>query len=131
MKKQPDPLGSIAWLDLTVRDAQRVGEFYAKVVGWKPQGLDMGGYEDFVMTMPASGEAAAGVCHARGVNKDLPPQWLVYVRVKSVTASARRCTKLGGRVLRGPTKMGPSGRFCVIRDPAGAVMALFEPAKAE
>jgi uncharacterized protein len=129
MSKSSSPVGSIAWLDLTVRDAPKVRDFYAKVVGWKPQACEMDGYEDFVMAMPENGDAAAGVCHARGVNKGLPPQWLVYVRVKSVVASAKSATKLGGRVLRGPTKMGPMGRFCVIKDPAGAVMALFEPPK--
>jgi predicted enzyme related to lactoylglutathione lyase len=120
------PVGSIGWVDLTIADAPRVRDFYASVVGWKSEGLDMGGYQDFVMNEPASGKASAGVCHARGTNQGLPAQWLIYIVVESVEQSAARCRELGGTILREPTKMGPMGRFCVIRDPAGAVCSLFE-----
>jgi hypothetical protein len=45
-----------------------------------------------------------------------------------VDSSAARCVELGGTVLAGPRGMGSYGRYCVIRDPAGAVAALFAPA---
>lgn len=129
MSNSPAPIGSIGWVDLTVADAPRIRDFYAAVVGWKFEGLDMGGYEDFVMNEPASGKSASGVCHARGVNKDLPPVWLVYFVVADVEASAARCRELGGTIVRAPGKMGPMGRFCVVRDPSGAVCALHEAPK--
>ena len=77
------------------------------------------------MVEPETGEAMAGVCHARGSNADLPPQWLIYIVVMDVERSARRCSELGGEVMAGPRPLG-NGRFCVIRDPAGAVCALYE-----
>lgn len=86
----------------------------------------MGGYNDFAMLAPESGEPVAGVCHRRGVNADIPSQWLVYIVVTDVDASAKSSKKLGGEVLAGPRPLS-GGRFCVIRDPAGAVCALFEP----
>lgn len=122
------PIGSILWTDLTVPDAARVRDFYAKVVGWTSTGVDMGGYEDFSMNEPASGKTVAGICHARGPNSDLPAQWLVYLTVADLERSLTRCRELGGEVVAGPKSLGPSGRFGVIRDPAGAVAALFEPA---
>ena len=121
-------IGSIGWVDLTVPNAVEVRDFYAQVVGWKPQGLDMGGYEDFVMAAPGSGEGKAGVCHARGGNAGLPPVWLVYLVVEDLDASAARCVELGGKILAPARAAGPSGRFCVIQDPAGAVAALFQGA---
>jgi len=69
-----DEVGSIGWTDLTVTDAEAIRKFYSAVVGWKADPVDMGGYNDFNMTPPASGEAVAGVCHARGGNTDLPTQ---------------------------------------------------------
>ena len=75
---------------------------------------------------PGSGECVAGICHARGSNAELPPQWLMYVTVEDVDRSAARCTELGGQVLVGPKPLA-GGRFCVIRDPAGAVCALYRP----
>ncbi|MGA9116818.1 MAG: VOC family protein [Bacteroidota bacterium] len=122
---QKPPTGSIVWADLTVPDAGPISEFYREVVGWNPEGVAMGDHEDYSMLPPGGGEPQAGICHARGVNRDLPPQWLLYVTVGDIQAAARRCRELGGSVLAGPrATMG--GTYCVIRDPAGAVMALLE-----
>lgn len=43
--------------------------------------------------------------------------------VEDIDSSIRRAVELGGHLIDGPRKMGKN-RFCVIRDPAGAVMAL-------
>ena len=119
-------IGTITWRDLTVKRATKVRDFYARVVGWKTSEVDMGGYSDYCMIASGSGETVAGVCHARGSNTDLPPQWLMYITVKDVDRSAAQCRKLGGKVLVKPRPMA-GGRFCVIRDPAGAVCALYSP----
>ncbi len=119
----PSNIGRIEWVDLTVGDAERVKNFYANVVGWKSEGVDMGSYSDFNMNLPDSGDTIAGICHARGPNANIPAQWLMYVRVADVVESAEQCGKRGGKVLDGPRRMGGSN-FCVIEDPAGAVLAL-------
>ena len=121
-------VGSIGWVDLTVDDASGIRDFYAKVVGWEPAPVDMGDYADFSMEAPGSGEAKAGVCHARGTNAELPSCWMIYVIVANLDESASSARELGGQVLVAPKDMGPMGRYCVIQDPAGAVCALFEPA---
>jgi predicted enzyme related to lactoylglutathione lyase len=123
------PVGAIGWIDLTVGDADGVRDFYRDVTGWTASPVDMGGYSDYNMNEPESGKAVAGVCHARGVNADLPAQWLIYVTVADLDESLRRCASRGGAVLAGPRGMGGQGRYAVIRDPAGAVTALFEPKK--
>ncbi len=118
--------GKITWTDLTVPDAEGVRAFYQQVVGWEGQPEDMGGYSDYNMVAPGSGETVCGICHCRGVNADIPPQWLIYVTVEDVDAAAAKCRELGGEVVAGPRDLG-GGRFCVIRDPAGAVCALYRP----
>lgn len=118
-------VGSITWRDLTVPDAKETSDFYSAVVGWSVEAVEMDGYSDFSMGSPVSGEPAAGVCHARGVNKDLPAQWLVYITVEDLEQSLSTCRGLGGAVIVAPREL-PGGRFGVIRDPAGAVCALFE-----
>jgi len=118
-------LGKVGWTDLTVPDATSVRDFYSSVVGWTSQGLDMGGYEDFVMMPNGSEDGVAGICHARGVNADLPPVWLVYITVADVAEAMRKVEELGGTILRAPSEPGP-GTFAVIRDPAGAVCALYQ-----
>ena len=118
------PPGTITWHDLTVPDAPAVRNFYQAVVGWAPEPLNMGDYSDFVMR--AEGEDVAGVCHARGTNADLPPQWLMYVTVADLDHSLAECERLGGSVLT-PIRSYGGGRYCVIKDPAGAVCALYQP----
>jgi uncharacterized protein len=119
-------IGKAGWIDMTVQNAKDISSFYATVVGLDPEPVDMGGYSDFTMTMPATGEAVAGVCHARGTNSDMPGGWLVYFIVADVDASASACEELGGRVRIAPRGLA-GGRFCVIEDPNGATTALYQP----
>jgi uncharacterized protein len=120
----PKP-GSIVWSDLTVPNAEALRDFYARVAGWNVETLTMGDYADYVM-VSSTGDGVAGICHARGENANVPPQWLMYVVVEDVDRSVAECTALGGAIVDGPRPMS-GGKFCVIRDPAGAVCALFSP----
>ncbi len=119
------PIGSVGWIDLTVDDADTVRDFYAAVTGWRPEPLDMGGYSDYNMVAPGTGEPTAGVCHARGGNAGMPPAWLIYIVVEDLDQSLASCQELGGEVVSGPRQMGKD-RYCVIRDPAGAFAALYQ-----
>ena len=126
---QPEvpPVGAVAWTDLTVPDAEAIRDFYRAVVGWEAVAVPMGSYADYQINAAGTDQPVAGVCHTRGVNADLPPQWLIYVTVADMDASIAACTRRGGSIVAGPRGMGAYGRFCVIRDPAGAFMALLEP----
>jgi predicted enzyme related to lactoylglutathione lyase len=119
-------IGSIGWIDMSTADASGVRDFYKAVVGWDTEDVDMGGYADYVMKAPDSGDGVAGVCHARGSNAELPPGWLIYITVADVEASAAACTKHGGKVLVEPRGLA-GGRFCVVEDPGGSVAALYQP----
>jgi uncharacterized protein len=123
----PEP-GSIAWVDLTIKDAAGLRTFYQKVVGWEPADVPMGDYKDFAMNLPGTQIPAAGICHARGTNASIPPQWLVYITVEDLDTAMTQCKALGGTVLVGPRGSG-KGRYCVIKDPADAVCALYETPK--
>ena len=121
--------GQIGWVDLTVDNASDVRDFYRAVVGWEFREVAMDGYADYAMTN-LEGRDVTGICHARGVNEGLPPQWLVYFTVMDLQFAVDEVVARGGEVLREPTDMG-AGSFAVIRDPAGAVCALFEAAPAK
>src|SRR5262245_50792160 len=116
-------IGAIVWTDLTVPDAEKVRDFYQEVVGWEHDPVSMGDYADYNMKRP-DGKTVAGVCHARGVNATMPAQWMIYLQVADLDASMDACKKLGGEVIVGPREMGEKTSFCVIRDPAGAVVGL-------
>jgi uncharacterized protein len=120
-------VGRVGWVDLTVENAEALRDFYAAVVGWSTSEVDRGGYSDFGMHPAAGGDMVAGICHARGPNREIPPQWLVYITVADLDRSMDACQARGGEVIAGPRDAG-NGRYCVVRDPAGAVCALYEAA---
>ena len=116
-------IGKILWQDLTVADATVLRDFYAAVVGWQYSPQSMGNYDDYNMNLPESGETVAGICHAQGANAELPPQWLLYIGVADLDHSIAQCQALGGKIIVAARPMGDQ-RFCVVQDPAGAVVAL-------
>ncbi len=118
--------GSIGWMDLTVADATGVRDFYQAVVGLTPGGVEMGGYEDYCMTPPGAAAPVCGVCHARGANADLPPVWIPYFIVSDIESSLAASDARGGTRVTALKSMG-AARYCVVRDPAGAVCALYQP----
>lgn len=126
--KQSEKLGAVVWRDLTVDDADGIRDFYASVVGWTFSTVQMGGYCDYNMHAQGDTDGTVGICHARGSNVAIPPQWLIYIIVANVDESAKKCVALGGEIIDGPRLMGKSP-FCVIRDPAGAICALIEPSR--
>jgi len=126
MARHKLPIGSIGWIDLTVSDATELKDFYSRVVGWQSGDVSMGDYADYNMNSPHSGVPVAGICHARGINKKLPPYWLIYIVVENLTESISLCKKLGGKIISGPKNMAGYGNYAVIQDPAGAYAAIFE-----
>jgi predicted enzyme related to lactoylglutathione lyase len=121
-----EKVGRIAWLDLTVPDAVGTRDFYEAVVGWSARELEMedtdGRYSDYVLSSN-DGSAVAGVCHARGVNRGLPPAWMIYLPVGDLAESLRRAAEGGGEVVRS-SGAGDDLAYAVIRDPVGAHLAL-------
>ncbi|MCK5945238.1 MAG: VOC family protein [Planctomycetes bacterium] len=124
---QHDParVGRIAWADLTVADAAASRDFYCRVIGWTVQdvAMDGGSYADFAM-LGGDGEAAAGVCHARGVNADLPPVWMIYLPVGDLDESLRRVEAEGGKVVKATTGDDGRAKIAVVQDPVGVFVSL-------
>lgn len=120
-KKRPKH-GSIGWIDLTIDAADTVRDFYQTVAGWSAEPVPMGGgsYADYMMKPAGGGDPVAGVCHARGPNAGLPPQWMIYIAVDDLKAALAAVRAHGGEVVRDGESMA------VARDPAGAFFALWQ-----
>lgn len=125
-EQQSTKTGTISWHDLTVENAEEVRDFYSQVVGWEAAAvpMDNGTYNDFCMNLPGTSETQAGVCHARGSNSKIPPQWIMYVGVEDAAASAQRCLQLGGEIIDGPREMD-GVNYYYLKDPAGATIAIY------
>lgn len=122
--------GYIAWLDLTVPDAESARAYYSQVIGWTSRGftLDDDGerYEDYGM-VDANDNIAAGICHARGENRALPPAWLIYLPVGNITESLRLVEEEGGRIIKRSFREDGIEGYAVVQDPIGIAFALLRP----
>jgi len=119
--------GRIAWLDLTVSDASATRDFYRQVVGWSVEDVEMedasGRYADYNL-LGDDGGPAAGVCHSRGVNLDLPPVWMIYLPVGDLAESLRRVEEGGGKIIKAARAKDGELTTAVVLDPVGACVAL-------
>lgn len=121
----PPPFGRIGWIDITVPDAEALRDFYSALVGWRHEAVDMGGYDDYAMVPEHGDGPAAGICFLKGVNDTMPAAvWLPYITVPDLVRCMETCVALGGAIV---ADRRDTGGYVVIRDPAGAVAALWQP----
>jgi len=126
MRKE-NKIGQMAWMDLTVNNAEQVKDFYQSVIGWKTEKVAMadGEYNDFSMMLASGDDVVTGICHARGVNKDMLAAWLPYFVVADINDSVAQVEQQGGELMT-QIKAAGSDKFVVIKDPSGAVCALYQ-----
>ena len=120
--------GRFVWYELMTTDRSAAQAFYSKVVGWGAQDANMPGLEYTMFTVqdvPVGGLMDLPE-EARAMG--LPPSWLGYVAVDDVDASAGHARRLGGTVHVEPRDIPEVGRFSVVADPQGAMLALFKSA---
>lgn len=128
-KNVSETVGHIAWLDLTVNNADATRNFYEQVVGWRSDPASMqdndGEYKDYNM-INGDGDVGAGICNARGVNADLPSVWLLYLLVVDLAESLNSVTNMGGRVVKQSNNEQNLPVYAVIQDPVGAHVVLYQ-----
>ena len=114
--------GTFAWYDLMTPDPAASKKFYTSVAGWGTQPFDKQ-YEMWT----ASGQPIGGIAPINAEQRaaGIPPHWLAYVNVDDVDASANKVRSLGGNVMHGPEDIPNVGRYAIIQDPQGAVLAIF------
>lgn len=120
--------GRIGWMDLTVEDAPAVRDFYAAVAGWEPHEVPVDDYHDFSMGV-AGGEDITGICHRKGQNAGIPPQWVPYIVVTDLASAFAEATKRGATAIVEPKVMEGAGTYALLRGLAGETFALWEDAK--
>jgi predicted enzyme related to lactoylglutathione lyase len=115
--------GAFHWNELMCEDPEAAAAFYAKVVGYSADTMEMpqGPYR-----ILKNGENMRG-----GIMKlpvDAPAHWLQYFQVDDCDAAVARAKSNGGEVLGEIMEVEGVGRFAHIRDPLGAHVGLIKPA---
>jgi predicted enzyme related to lactoylglutathione lyase len=108
-------------VELHTTDLPKARKFYESMFGWELTDIPMPGGGNY--TLIGVGEGVGG-----GMMSDasVPPHWLAYVGVEDVQAKTAQAKSLGATVLQDVMSVGEYGSMSVIRDPSGAVVALWE-----
>ena len=116
--------GGWLWSELHTTEPAKALSFYEKVAGFSHRSVDMGPgekyhvlFRDGVDRGGVTGHLPAGV----------PPHWLPYVAIEDVDETVARAGKRGARIPARPEDIPGIGRFAVLQDPAGALLAIMKP----
>lgn len=111
-----DEPGAFCWYELVVKEPEKAIEFYGQLFGWTAKVSPE--YTEFHL-----GDIGVGGLFAA---PDVPPNWMPYVMVADINAASALAAQEGGTILIGPGKAGEHGVFCVILDPQGAALGLYQ-----
>lgn len=115
--------GLPCWYELSTPDAKSASGFYAAVLGWQFQQVDMG---EFVYHLASVGDVmVAGM--SEFLPEGVPPNWLVYFAVSDADATAAAVAADGGQIHAPPADIPGTGRFAILADPQGAVFGILQP----
>ena len=113
------------WNELHTTEPARAVAFYEKVIGFSSRAMDMGPSGTYHI-LSSAGVDRGGVSGI--LFPGVPPHWLPYVEVDDADATLARARKLGGKVPVGPHDIPGIGRFGIVEDPTGAVLAVMKTA---
>jgi hypothetical protein len=120
--------GDFVWFELLTTDAEASKRFYTELFGWSTFGDEPGAKFPYVH-IRANGAEVGGMLPMTGPEwRGVPPHWLTYVWVDDVDATAQKVAELGGKIIAPPRDVPNVGRFAVIQDTLGAVLALYHGA---
>jgi uncharacterized protein len=111
--------GALCWNELAAADLDSAPQFYEQLFGWRTEAFEGGPMRYLTIK---NGDATNG--GMRETQPEEPPNWLVYFAVEDVDAAIAKVQELGGGAVAGPFEMA-MGKIAIVRDPQGAVFALY------
>ena len=116
---------SFCWSVIVAKNVDAVVPFYTSLFGWTPS--PMGDEEGHVLFSRGE-EMVASTMQSRDDTK--PAQWINYVAVENLDASAKKAQAAGAQLVMGPVAVPQQGSYVVVADPTGALVALWQQAAA-
>ena len=113
--------GCLTWNELHTTDVDAAASFCRDLFGWTTEAMDTGGGPAYHVIR--NGDRSNG--GITPTQEGEPPNWIPYFAVESLDRAMSAASEGGGATLGGPIPM-PAGRIAILRDPQGAVFALWE-----
>jgi predicted enzyme related to lactoylglutathione lyase len=127
MEKPKFKHGQFCWTDMTSLQPEIVKPFYEQLFGWTSMDIPMKDgedtYHDYAMAIDEN-TPGGGLCHTRGANAGIPPQWITYFYVENVSDSLDKCLAMGGTLIKSSPKKDGGYNFVIVSDPNGAVFGM-------
>lgn len=120
--------GTLCWADLSTSDQDLASQFYSGMFGWKIEKEDEEPEHRYYHIVNGK-EYIGGIPPAAYRDANVPPHWMIYLKVSDCDAATSKAVGLGAKVFMPPRKFDTIGRMSVLADPQGAVFALFAPSK--
>jgi predicted enzyme related to lactoylglutathione lyase len=119
--------GNFCWFELATSNQAEAKKFYGGLFGWTAVDAPMGP-DVFYTTFQLRGKkvGAAYTLMPDQLKQGIPPHWGTYVAVGNADEASATAKTLGATVLAGPFDVAEHGRMAVLRDPAGAVISLWQ-----
>lgn len=120
--------GEFVWNELATNNLQAAKDFYSKMFGWEFVDKKM---DDLTYTIIKKGDKEFGGIWAipEAQQNQIPPHWLTYILVENIEKSLEIASQNGATILKPVQTAGEMGLFAIIKDPAGAHLALWQPLK--
>jgi uncharacterized protein len=120
--------GTFCWAELATTNGAGAAKFYGDLMGWAVVENPMGPGEPYrIFQYEGLDTAACCGLMPDQVANGVPPHWTLYVSVESADGAVKKAVELGGAVLAGPFDVMEHGRMAVLKDPQGAVFAVWQP----
>jgi hypothetical protein len=116
--------GQFSWNELVTTDPAAATKFYTQLFGWTTQDWPTPDFTYTVVKVSGAEMGQGGIMPIPPDAQGMPPNWISYVTVDDVDASAKLAEKLGGKIMVGPKDIPDVGRFAVLKDPQGAAIAI-------
>lgn len=116
--------GAFSWNELMTPDTDAAKSFYGELFGWTIEDMDCGGETYSVIKLGE--QELGGIMKTPAEAAGMPPMWGSYVTVDDIHRSVEQVQALGGSVIVPPREIPETGTFCVIQDPQGATLNLFQ-----
>jgi len=110
-------------VELTTHDLPKAKEFYKALFGWQLQDTPMPDGKTYTMINVGEG-TGGGMMTAP--DPGIPPHWLPYVAVDDLAASTKRAKDLGATMIMENIPVAEYGKFTILKDPTGAVIAMWQ-----
>jgi predicted enzyme related to lactoylglutathione lyase len=127
-KIENHPPGQFCWTELATTNRNSGRDFYTAIFDWVVHEVPIGPDSFYCLYQYDQNDCCGAYTmdeHRRTAG--VRPRWLPYVCVEHAEKTAMQAVKLGGTVTAGPGDVADKGAMAMIRDPQGAMIAVWQP----